>query len=362
MVYTFSCQVPLLQFSLSVFFGLLALKQLHKKIRQLLLAFILVWVCHMTVVLFSDASSAEGACARNWTSAYKILFNFRWLGTDKLSPDVRTRETATVHEGSQNGEPNLQYSNASRASLEKEKLTDPFRRSLRRAFLLKRLSLLQATYTLNAVYWPILIVYHPVKYSNFDATNQTYFRRFHAVSARETLLRAGLTVHFVWEAWALITSYHNALAIVFVSLGLDEPRDWPPIYGSISETYIIKRFWGKFWHRLTYRTYKTYGAIISENFLRLRPGGVVHRLAVEFFVFLSSGAIHAMVTWQLGYRCGYWEDIAWFSLNFVAILVEGLVQKVDLRLLGGHLTHPSLGKVAGSVWVFTVFFWSLPKT
>ena len=147
---------------------------------------------------------------------------------------------------SQNGEPNLQYSNASRTSLEKEKLTDPSRRSLRRAFLLKRLCLLLATYTLNAVYWLILTLYHPVKYSNFDATNQTYFHHFYAVSARETLLRAGLTVHFVWEAWGLITSYHNALAIVFVSLGLDEPRDWPPIYGSISETYTIGRFRGNF--------------------------------------------------------------------------------------------------------------------
>ena len=205
--------------------------------------FILVWVCHMTVVLLSDASSTEGACARNWTSAYKILFNFRWLGTDKLSSDVRTRETATVHEGSQNGEPNLQYSNASRASLEKEKLTDPSRPSLRRAFLLKRLGLLLATYIYpqrNLLAHSDL--YHPVKHSNFDATNQTYFRRFHAVSAREILLRAGLTVHFVWEAWGLITSYHNALSIVFVSLGIDEPRDWPPIYGSILETYTIRRF------------------------------------------------------------------------------------------------------------------------
>ena len=88
----------------------------------------------------------------------------------------------------------------------------------------------------------------------------------------------------------------------------------------------------------------------------------MHRLAVDFFVFLSSGAIHAVVTWELGYGCGYWEDIAWFSLNFVATLAEGLVQKVALRLLGGRLTHSILGKVAGSVWVFTFFFWSLPKT
>jgi hypothetical protein len=33
-------------------------------------------------------------------------------------------------------------------------------------------------------------------------------------------------------------------SIVFVSLGLDEPSNWPPVFGRMKDVYSLRNFWG----------------------------------------------------------------------------------------------------------------------
>lgn len=191
-----------------------------------------------------------------------------------------------------------------------------------------------------------------------------YFRRIQMVTMRETLTRTWMVFHFVWSAWAVITGLHHALSIVFVGLILDAPQDWPSLYGSPYQMYSIRRFWGKFWHRIVYRTNLCYGSLISRKILGLRAGSAVDRLVINFSVFFISGVVHALVTLKLGFTCGYWEDIAWFCLNFAALVVEEAVQRFvhRARVLRNISGTSCVGKGFGLIWVFLFFFWSLPKT
>ena len=38
----------------------------------------------------------------------------------------------------------------------------------------------------------------------------------------------------------------------------DRPEEWPPLFGSISEAYTLRRFWGVFWHKLDLGIFKMY--------------------------------------------------------------------------------------------------------
>ena len=184
------------------------------------------------------------------------------------------------------------------------------------------------------------------------------------VTKRETFTRTWLVFHFVWSAWAVITGLHHALSIVFVSLNLDTPQDWPPLYGSPYQMYSVRRFWGKFWHRIVYRTNLGYGSLVSRKILRLQADSAVDRLVVNFSIFFISGVVHALVTLRLGFTCGYWEDIAWFSLNFAALLLEEAVQNFvhQSPVLRKASEKSYVEKGIGMTWVFLFFFWSLPKT
>lgn len=191
-------------------------------------------------------------------------------------------------------------------------------------------------------------------------SKESYSRRIHTVTLRETIIRFGAVFHFVCSAWAVFTGAHDILAFLFVGIGLDEPEDWPPLYGSPGQMYTIRRFWGKFWHRLVCRTCLSWGALFSQKILRLRRHGALDRFVTNFTVFFLSGVAHALVTWQIGFSCGYSEDIVWFCLNFAALVAEEGVQWPIIRLFGTW--NGSLDKIAGFLWIFAFFFWSLPKT
>ena len=385
--------LPLLYFLLSMFFGLVALnvRQRYRFFLLLLLIgfallafhrvldvsshlehahtlglFVLIYISHMICVLCIEKYHLPGATvAWKWRAAYKMMFNARWLGTDRQSPNVRVRAQSMFSGTSRD--------TRVRAPLEypttlSEKDKDVPRQQERRAFLRNRLFSMLTMCALHRLHWQFFLAPHPhyfqpLEYADFSPPKQTYFRRLHTVTARETLIRSSLVITFVSLAYTTYTGLHDALALIFVGFGIDDPKDWPPLYGSPRQMYTLRRFWGKYWHRLVYRSYTAYGSVVSERLLRLRRDSLVGRLVVNFVVFFLSGIIHALVTWQLGLRCGYWEDIAWFCCNFAGILLEEGVQWVVFRLLCGHRWwNGATSKGVGFLWVFMFFFWSLPKS
>lgn len=168
------------------------------------------------------------------------------------------------------------------------------------------------------------------------------------------IIRFGAVFHFVWSAFAVFTSAHDILAFLFVGIGLDEQEDWLPLYGSPGQMYTIRRFWGKFRHRLVCRTYLSWGALFSQKILRLRRNDALDRFVTNFTVFFLSGVAHALTTWQIGFSYSYSEDIVWFCLNFAALVAEEGVQWLIIRLFGTW--NDNLGKIAGFFCGFLLSF------
>ena len=321
--------------------------------------FFCVWIAHMSYVLCLEGSKHHPPGSEwDWHRAYKICWNVRWVGTAHEAPSNTGRPRTIVRAAPVTDQSQSQEQKKPSGMTQQPKQAP----AQLRIFLFKRLLSIATIYGINMLYEHTLVKLYQFQPTDFSPLKQSYLRRLHVVSTRETLLRAILVLNFVWTSWAVISAYHLTLSVFFVAiLRLDSPEEWPPLYGSPGEMYSVRRFWGRFWHRSTFRTYTGFGNLLCEKALGLRRGTAAHRICVEFTVFLVSGITHALTTRALGFRSGHWEDIAWFCANFAAILLETGVQQslVDGRVWGGERV---VRKGVGAVRLFACFFWSLPKT
>jgi hypothetical protein len=55
--------------------------------------------------------------------------------------------------------------------------------------------------------------------------------------------RLAMVFGFAAAEHALVVSLHCFYSIVSVGLGETEPRDWPPMFGSLSDAYTLRKFW-----------------------------------------------------------------------------------------------------------------------
>lgn len=313
--------------------------------------FYTVWVSHMSYVLCLEGSQHHRPDAEwDWHKAYKMCWNVRWVGTAHEAPSNigRPFSAPATSEGD-----NLRQRNAPAPRTKDDS-------AKRRVFLLKGLMSVAIIYGVNMLYEYALKTLYPLQISDFEPIKQSYIRRLTKVSGRENIIRTILSFNFVFSSWALLTGYHRILSVFFVGVGLDEPEEWPPLWGSPGEMYSMRRFWGKFWHRSAFRAYIGYGNLVAGKILGLRRGTMAHRICAEFTVFFVSGCMHALTTRTLGFKRGHWEDVAWFCMNFAAILLETTFQSAVKGLIGKP--NDRLSKIVGALWLFAFFFWSMPKT
>ena len=277
---------------------------------------------------------------------YKALFDFRGIGAQKqrakISPD-----TPDIHV----------------TVMKKKECKETYfsKGSRNRLFLQTRLASAILIFLLDQAYTITYSMLLQLTYADFDPSKQSYLRRIRTITVRETTIRSWLVFNFVWSSWAIFTATHDLLAFAFVAVGIDEPEDWPSLYGSIFEAYSIRRFWGKFWHYLVQRSYSTYGSLLSQKVLGLPPGSFADRTCISFSVFLISGIVHACITAQLGFTCGYWEDISFFMMCHAALLVEASVQRFAYLAVGESPPDGWIRRLVGYTWVFGFLFWVLPK-
>ncbi|TVY16133.1 Acetyltransferase ataH [Lachnellula arida] len=236
-------------------------------------------------------------------------------------------------------------------------------------FIFLRLIKLPIYYYLQFHLIPSLFSETIVTYLPEDVSpiQQTYFRRWHEVEDRELVIRGYTAITWIWESVVFLDSANSVLACFFVLVGVDEPRDWPSLFGNPASATSLRGFWSRFWHRLAIRPYSNYGKIVAYS-LGLQQGGFAYKTIVAFVVFTLSGISHAAVSWQLG-RKDWYLDVIWFSLNFLACSVEvvvlsairGIAKSMGWSRELNMVQESSFGKFVGFVWVFGFFFWSVPK-
>ncbi|KAF2118163.1 hypothetical protein BDV96DRAFT_379060 [Lophiotrema nucula] len=93
----------------------------------------------------------------------------------------------------------------------------------------------------------------------------------YSITKRETQLCAFISLYWIWNTVLILETFHTLFAIIFVTLlGLDESEEWPWLFGSPSQAYTLRRFWGRFWHRLTATASAASGRFIAKRVFGLK--------------------------------------------------------------------------------------------
>ena len=255
---------------------------------------------------------------RNWRFAYKMLWNPRFIGTPWQAPIPKSSKS-------------LQQNNNQ---------TNPTSTGdVRWRFLRRRAVVLFWRFVVLCVHWdPLFYRYMPDKipwtFSDFCHENRfllalIYKRR---PMARAAAIRLHLLLDEVIGNDVQISAQHDVLAIAAVAAGLDDPEDWPPLFGHVSQAYTVRRYWNQYWHLLVHRSFSAISEVLLGQLLGLGKYAAAMRYLKFSMVFVISGLMHLAVEWivhsdacsQCGCSWSFWN----FTLQIVAIVLEEVFQKL----------------------------------
>ncbi|KAI1483791.1 hypothetical protein F4774DRAFT_366497 [Daldinia eschscholtzii] len=235
-------------------------------------------------------------------------------------------------------------------------------------FLIHRFAKIPLYYFLNWHVLPKLFSETVVELVAYDVAFPALLTRLSDVTAREAVVRSFIALSWIWESLVFLDGTNAVLAVLFVLTGVDQPSDWPPLFGYPTSMCGLRKFWSQFWHKLAVRSYSNYGRTFTQMLAFIIPGmsPAVYGAVIAFVIFLISGLSHAVVSWRLG--TSGWLDLQWFLLNFAGCFVETLVVSMIRRLakkVGWTrelvlLERSWLGWFIGYTWVFAFFFWTVP--
>ncbi|KAI1763816.1 membrane bound O-acyl transferase family-domain-containing protein [Hypoxylon sp. FL1150] len=230
-------------------------------------------------------------------------------------------------------------------------------------FLLRRLLKLALYYSLHTYAIPYLFTNTIGDLYPEDVNLSTPLA---AATPRALAVRAWFAVYWIWESIAFLDGANALLSCAAVLAGLDRPADWPALFGRPAAACGLQGFWARFWHQLASRPYKSLARAVVKGIIGVNLPPAVSRALLALVVFFVSGLSHTAVSWHLGVRDML--DLRWFLLNFVGCMGErvGLSIVTCLARQAGYtrklevIERSWLGRMAGYLWVFLFFFWSVP--
>jgi hypothetical protein len=162
---------------------------------------------------------------------------------------------------------------------------------------------------------------------------------------------------FAWghaiRTWATLSLAYGAVAVLTSLIGLYEPKDWPDVFGSWTEAYTVRNFWGKTWHQFLRRPLATQGHVVVRT-LGLKKGTFASKYAQLYVAFFWTAASHCTSAYLVsGSDFGEWK---FFLYQAVAIMLEDHI--VDAAKTVG-LQQNRFWKGIGFAWVFAWFSYSL---
>ncbi|KAJ5950782.1 uncharacterized protein N7479_009195 [Penicillium vulpinum] len=223
---------------------------------------------------------------------------------------------------------------------------------------------------------PFTLLYFGLEAQDFAPSRQVLFRRLlwpdagPVIDSRELQIRLFVSVSWIWTGYLMLDTCHVLLSIFFVTiLRIDNPEEWPPLFGSPLEAYSVRRFWVKFWHRMTVPSCTYTGKFFTRRIAKLAPGARAEKLFIAFWAFFLSAIYHAMADWQAGEPCCPTADFVFFMANFGAAAIETIAVPITSSLLKGRsnsrlcqiLLSERGRKLIGYAWLLGFFFWIVPK-
>ena len=216
----------------------------------------------------------------------------------------------------------------------------------------------------------------PITINDFTPAKAILLRRLlrssiyhstYSISMREIVMRLWVTMNTIWIPILLLDSIHTALAILFIHvLRIDIPDDWSDLFGSPLEAVTLGRFGTTFWHRLHLSGYSDYARLMLLR-CTLR-NAVTKRVLMTSSLFLISGTVHQLTSWQLNPGCSDYADLQFFCMNAAAVSLESaLLQVISTSQTSEVDRRPqrrlraALAHLVGYTWVTSFFVWAIPR-
>lgn len=228
----------------------------------------------------------------------------------------------------------------------------------------------------------------PFDISDLERSKHAYFRRLlfsqsytslTRITTRETYIRLFLVLTSYIKPYLLMEGFHICAAIIFIYiLHVDDPTEWPDLFGNPLEAYTLARFWSRFWHRLHVAAYTSWANWLTSH-LSWNRGIQQHtRIALtNLIIFNITGLVHALVSWQMDDRCACRTEMQFYLISWVALVAERIwldhwrAFKVARRQeiardesavrKQAWMVEDALARIVGYVWVMLFHFWIGPK-
>ncbi|KAI0534843.1 membrane bound O-acyl transferase family-domain-containing protein [Xylaria digitata] len=192
---------------------------------------------------------------------------------------------------------------------------------------------------------------------NFAWDKVRFLIRLREVSVDEAVLRAVVLCVCWVTTYYSIQAFYCFSAIVGVATGVTALESWPPMFGSLTDMYTVRNFWGTFWHQSLRQKIGGPAYFTTYSLLGLKKGGVVGRYINIFLVFTLSGLYHlAAQEYSHGIRWQHTGTLRFFCTQALGILIEDAAQ-AGLRHSTNYRSN-RLTTALGYLWVVLWLYWS----
>ncbi|KAF1976210.1 hypothetical protein BU23DRAFT_456274 [Bimuria novae-zelandiae CBS 107.79] len=197
---------------------------------------------------------------------------------------------------------------------------------------------------------------------DFSAEKALLFPPAHTLNGATIGTRIFSTVLW-WTILRLnIGLFYNLFSWFGVATFLTSPADWPPYFGSVFDSYNLRRFWSVFWHTGLRNPLNSTATFFAYDVFRFPKGSLLGRYTSAYLTFALSGYVHTLMDNTAGIPLA--TNTAWklFVMQAIGITVEDFVESTYHRVVGpGNGKSTVLWKKAiGFVWVLGWMAWTTP--
>ncbi|KAI0430339.1 hypothetical protein F5Y09DRAFT_341757 [Xylaria sp. FL1042] len=204
---------------------------------------------------------------------------------------------------------------------------------------LQQISYLVVTHVITSKSLTIGLSGLEVNALDFASPNQGFVP---TLTMKALFLRTILSIRWIWNTYVILVIFHDILAIIFVSILLwDLPEEWPCLFGSLSEAYTLKRFWGVFWHRIHIAPFQLLmpSFMIPRNQKAPQQGkgnhamldaGFQYKTFRAFWMFFLSAICHIATNFITIGNGNAVSELRFFLSNFCICLAETCVANMLL--------------------------------
>jgi hypothetical protein len=110
-------------------------------------------------------------------------------------------------------------------------------------FLVRQTAILMWQYcALDLLYFGYFARFH--QFQSFTHSPGTEFLGYYRPNAIQAAARLAIVIVLMLALRTLLDFTYRCFSVVSVVLKLTSPEDWPPLFGSISNAYTLRNFWG----------------------------------------------------------------------------------------------------------------------